>query len=254
MDRVVRDRRGLFSWCVPFDVQAAYDELNPGDDDHRFYAGLTGHRGARRVVDLGCGTGVLAVLLARSGHQVVALDPDPGMLRVARGRPGTELVSWRDGGAEAISTGWADLATMSGHTAQVFTTDDDWLTALRHIHRGLVPRGLLAFETRNPDARAWEGWTRQQTLRVVATAMGPVEFWHETVHVELPLVTYTTTAADLRTGHTDTTRDTLAFRAEAAVRATLTDTGFVVEEVLGSWDGRPVTSTSPELIVIARAT
>lgn len=238
---------------MSFDFQAAYEDLNPSDHDYRFYAGLARSRGVRRVVDLGCGTGVLAVMLARSGVEVVAVDPDRAMLRVARGRLGTELVSWRDGGAEAIPTGWADLVTMSGHTAQVFTTDDAWRTALLDIHRGLTPQGLVAFETRNPDPQAWEAWSRQQTLRVVTTADGPVEFWHDTVHVEMPLVTYTTTTVNLQTGHTDTDSETLAFRDEAAVRATLTDTGFVVEEIFGSWDGRPVTSTSPEFIVIARA-
>lgn len=238
---------------MPFDFQAAYEDLNPSDHDYRFYAGLARSRAVRRVVDLGCGTGVLAVMLAGNGLEVVAVDPDREMLRVARGRPGTDLVSWRDGGAEAIPIGWADLVTMTGHTAQVFTTDDAWRTALLDIHRGLTPGGLVAFETRNPDARAWEAWTRQQTLRLVATAEGPIEFWHDTVHVEMPLVTYTTTTANLQTGHTETDSDTLAFRDEAAVRARLTETGFIVEEMLGDWDGRPVTSTSPELIVIARA-
>ncbi len=239
---------------MAFDFQAAYEDLNPSDLDYRFYAGLASSRGVRRVVDLGCGIGVLAVMLARTGHEVIAVDPDPEMLRVARGRPGTDLVSWRDGGAEVIPTRWADLVTMSGHTAQVFTTDDAWRAALGDIKRGLAPQGLFAFETRNPGARAWEAWTRQDTLRVIDTAEEQVEFWHDTLRVDLPLVTYATTTTNLRTGHATVGTDILRFPDEPSLRASLADAGFVVEQVLGGWDGTPVTSASPELIVTARRT
>ncbi len=39
---------------------------------------------AARVLDLGCGTGVLAIALARAGHAVRGVDSSPHMLRVAR--------------------------------------------------------------------------------------------------------------------------------------------------------------------------
>ncbi len=124
---------------MSFDFQASYEALNPGDLDYRFYTSLATSRGLHRVVDLGCGTGVLAVMLARAGHGVVGVDPDPEMLRVARDRAGSELVTWRQGEAEVMPTAWADLVTMSGHVAQVFTTDDAWRTALHQIWRCLAP-------------------------------------------------------------------------------------------------------------------
>jgi 2-polyprenyl-3-methyl-5-hydroxy-6-metoxy-1,4-benzoquinol methylase len=37
-----------------------------------------------RVVDLGCGTGTLSVLLAQQGHEVTGIDISPKMLEVAR--------------------------------------------------------------------------------------------------------------------------------------------------------------------------
>jgi 2-polyprenyl-3-methyl-5-hydroxy-6-metoxy-1,4-benzoquinol methylase len=69
---------------VSFDFQAAYDELNPADDDYRFYAALAARAGAVRAADLGCGTGTLARMLADGGARVTGADPDPAMLRVAR--------------------------------------------------------------------------------------------------------------------------------------------------------------------------
>ncbi len=38
-----------------------------------------------RVLDVGCGTGILAGMLRKEGVHAVGLDPSPGMLRVSRG-------------------------------------------------------------------------------------------------------------------------------------------------------------------------
>ena len=67
-----------------------------------------------RVVDVGAGTGTLAIALAalRPDAQVIAVDGDSEVLRLARRKPGAERVSWRrglaggldleDGSAEAV--------------------------------------------------------------------------------------------------------------------------------------------------------
>jgi SAM-dependent methyltransferase len=46
-------------------------------------------RGAR-VLDIGCSQGITAILLARAGHAVTALDPDPRVLADARGHLAAE--------------------------------------------------------------------------------------------------------------------------------------------------------------------
>jgi SAM-dependent methyltransferase len=236
---------------VGFDFQAAYDELNPADDDYRFYAELAASCAVSRAVDLGCGTGTLARMLASGGVSVTGVDPDPDMLRVARSRDPEGRVGWRLGYSGVIDSGSAEFAVMSGHVAQVFTEDGAWLTVLRDLHRALVPGGLLAFESRNPDARNWEAWTRDRTLRTVETPEGAVEFWHETAVVRLPLVSYDTLTRNLRTSEATTSRDVLAFRDESALRTSLGNEGFQVDHVYGDWNQAPPSAVSPELIVIA---
>jgi len=237
---------------VSFDFQAAYDELNPADADYRFYAALAASVGVSRAVDLGCGTGMLARLLVSGGASVTGVDPDPEMLRVARAKDPDARIDWRLGHSDAIDPASADFAVMSGHVAQVFVGEDVWLTALCNLNRALVPGGLLAFESRNPSARRWEAWTRELTLRVVATPDGAVEFWHETVTADLPRVSYDTLTRNLRTGEATASRDVLAFRDEQAIRASLENAGFTVDNVYGDWDRTPAGVASPELIVIAR--
>jgi len=237
---------------VGFDFQAAYDELNPADDDYRFYAALAALAGVSRAVDLGCGTGTLARMIASGDVSVVGVDPDPDMLRVARFKDPEGRVDWRFGYSDVLEPESAEFAVMSGHVAQVFVEDDAWLAALRDLYRALVPGGLLAFESRNPGARKWQAWTRDLTLRTVETREGAVEFWHETVAVDLPRVSYDTLTRNLRTGEATVNRDVLAFRDEPALRASLEHAGFEVEHVYGDWDRTAPATASPELIVIAR--
>jgi len=237
---------------VLFDFSAAYDQLNPDDADVAFYVDLASRVSATRAIDLGCGTGVLAVSLTRSGLEVIGVDPDPDMLRVARHRPDGDRVDWRLGYADSMPSDWADLVTMSGHVSQVFTTDAAWRLVLTEAHRSLRTGGTLAFEMRNPTARAWERWTRDQTVRTVNTDAGPVEFWHDTTSVNLPLVTYATTARNTLTGESTTDLDTLAFRRQDDLRTSLQTAGFILTDIFGGWDRTEVGIDSQELIVLAR--
>jgi ubiquinone/menaquinone biosynthesis C-methylase UbiE len=47
-------------------------------------AGLAGLKAGDAVLDLGCGTGMLAIAFARLGMAVTAMDPEPGMLAAAQ--------------------------------------------------------------------------------------------------------------------------------------------------------------------------
>ncbi|MFC7549230.1 class I SAM-dependent methyltransferase [Plantactinospora sp. GCM10030261] len=236
---------------MAFDFAAAYDGLNPDDHDYRCYAGLADEFRATRVLDLGCGTGTLTRLLAATGRTAVGIDPDPDMLRVARQAPGGERVDWRLGFSDRADPGAADFAVMSGHVAQVFREDRAWSDALRDLHRALVPGGALAFESRNPAAGAWRRWTRETTLRTLDTPEGPVEFWHETAWVSLPLVGYDTLTRNLATGEETSTRDVLAFRDASSLVASLKAAGFSVSRVYGDWQRTPLTADSPEIILVA---
>lgn len=236
---------------MAFDFSAAYDELNPADHDHRFYADLARDLAVADAVDLGCGTGVLARRWAAAGIRAHGVDPDPAMIRVARERDPHGLATFTLGDSSVLGAATTDLVVMSGHVAQVFRDDDAWARTLADVHRALRPGGTLAFESRDPAARRWESWSRAETLRVVDTPDGPVEFWHETVEVALPLVAYDTFTRTRATGATTADRDVLAFRDRAALEASLLTAGFTVRALHGAWDGRPVDASTDELIFVA---
>src|SRR5215831_18291735 len=81
-----------------------YDHDNPRETDTDFYLRLAAELGARRIVDLGCGTGLLTRELATvDGREVIGVDPAPAMLAVARRQPGAGRVRWIEGDASALA-------------------------------------------------------------------------------------------------------------------------------------------------------
>lgn len=106
-------------------VVALYDLDNPPGEDHAYFRRAAEESGARRIVDLGCGTGSLTVTLTGDDRAVVGIDPAEAMLRVARARPGGDRVEWRRGTAELIEPASADLVIMSGNVA-MHLIGQDW--------------------------------------------------------------------------------------------------------------------------------
>src|SRR5215469_1839770 len=88
------------------------------------YVAMAEEFGARSVLDIGCGTGTVACLLAGRGLQVTAIDPALACLRVARRKPGADRVRWLCTDAASLPPLQADLAVMTGNVAQVFVTGE----------------------------------------------------------------------------------------------------------------------------------
>nr|WP_218885505.1 class I SAM-dependent methyltransferase [Kineococcus aurantiacus] len=189
--------------------------------------------GAGRVLDVGCGTGVLAARLARRGVDVVGADPAAASLRVARAR-GVD-VRWLQLPAADLPALDADLALMTGNVAQVFTTDAGWDAALAGVARALRPGGRFVFETRRPAARDWENWSTAPQHRDVA-GTGHVTKRSELLDVTGALVSFRDTF-DLA-GTVVVSESTLRFRDLPELEESLHRRGFTVQDV-GQAPDRP---------------
>lgn len=213
-------------------LAALYDPLDPDRSDLEVYVGIAAEFGARSVLDIGCGTGTFACLLAGRGVRVVGVDPAAASLELARRKPGAESVRWLLGDATALPPLAVDLATMTGNVAQVFVTDAQWAATLRGIHGALAPGGRLVFETRDPARRAWEEWVPAATRqRTDVPGVGVVETWTELTEVAPPLVSFRATYVFESDGAVLTSDSTLRFRDRDEVTRSLIDVGFRVDEV-----------------------
>jgi SAM-dependent methyltransferase len=173
------------------------------------------------------------------------------MLDIARREPFGDRVRWVHGDATRLGTPAADLAIMTGHVAQFFVTDESWQTALTALHAALRPGGHVAFETRNPDAREWERWTRSERSTVNDPDAGRIEIWSEVHDVVDGIVSYTIHYAFEANGEELVSRCDLRFRSLTELHASLAGAGFAIEHVYGDWDRRPAGPTTRELIVVA---
>jgi SAM-dependent methyltransferase len=229
-----------------------YDIENSRGADTDFYVRLAAELDARRIIDLGCGTGLLTREMAVHDRQVVGVDPSPAMLAVARRQPGADRVRWVEGDAGALGTPEADLVLMTGNVAQVFLDDAEWAATLRAIHAALRPGGHLAFESRNPDDKAWERWHRAATYEQFDSPHGPVACWLELVSVEEGRVRFEGHNVFRATGEVVVASSELRFRSRAELTASMLDAGFTVEHVYGDWDRGLLAPTSRVMVFIAR--
>jgi SAM-dependent methyltransferase len=212
-------------------LAAVYDAFDGHRDDLNSYLALAGELSADVVLDVGCGTGSLAVLLATGDRTVVAVDPAEASLEIAKAKDGAANVRWIHGDVTALPPLGADLAVMTGNVAQVFLTDDEWGQTLRGIGAALRPGGHLAFETRRPEYRAWQEWaadTGPVTLDVPGA--GVVEQQREVTQVSLPFVSFRYTYR-FDDGAVITSDSTLRFRDREEVESSLAAHDYRVVEV-----------------------
>ena len=104
---------------------------------------------ARRILEIGCGTGYLTSLLRQANGEarLVALDLDAALVAAARRRLGPGAgVSWLVADGEAPIRGDYDLI-IANATFQWFTRPEETLAA---YYRNLAPGGVLAFSTLGP--------------------------------------------------------------------------------------------------------
>ncbi len=130
-------------------VAGRYDELRPVDEQWQELFELLVREGglvARRVLDIGCGTGALAAALAAKGARVWGVDAEPAMLEVARARV-TTGVGLKEARAEALpfKDGWFDRAVMR-LSLHLF----DGPAAIAEARRVLGTEGRLAIATFDP--------------------------------------------------------------------------------------------------------
>jgi len=226
-----------------------YDLVEPDRDDLVAYIAMVEEFGARAVLDVGCGTGTFACLVARRGHEVIGIDPAAASLDVARRKRGGRRVQWLRGEAPDLPPRRVDLATMTGNVAQVFLTDDEWRSTLGAVRGALHPGGRLVFEVRDPAHEAWRDWNRRQSFRrLVLPRLGPLRTWMDLHRVDLPFVSFRTTFVFEADGAALTSDSTLRFRSRDEITTDLEAAGFHMESVRDAPD-RP----GREFVFVARA-
>lgn len=115
---------------------------------------LVEHAGVRpgmRVLDVACGTGVVAVTAARAGAQVTGLDLTPELLREARANAQIAgvTIEWHEGDVEHLPFEASTFDIVLSQFGHMFAPRPDVATA--EMLRVLKPGGTIAFSTWPPE-------------------------------------------------------------------------------------------------------
>ena len=183
------------------------------------------------VLELGVGTGRIAVPIAAAGIEVVGVDLSAGMLEVARER--AELagvrVDLRHGDMrEPPVDGTFPLVICPFRSLLHMETDADRRTALRAIATRLEPTGRFVFDVFTPGAddiaETHGRWLEREP------GIWERADWHEESR---------TLILRLRSSGSPETEMSLAWLSVAEWKELLREEGFVVDAVYGWFDRNP---------------
>lgn len=214
-------------------LAALYDVDSGWSADRDFFLALAGGR-RKRILDFGCGTGLICCAYAAGGHDVTGVDPSKAMLDVARRRRQPADIEWVECIAEDFrSDKRFDLTIMTGHAFQVLLTHRDIRATLAVMHQHLTNDGLIVFESRNPaiDWQArWDGGrfdfkidgiAVRQTRQVLSVGNQRIRFDTRYAFPDEVLVS----------------SSQLLFLSLEEIQSLIEQSGLGVEKVLGDWSG-----------------
>jgi ubiquinone/menaquinone biosynthesis C-methylase UbiE len=247
-------------------VSQFYDLEYAGfEDDLPLYLELAGRTGSP-VLDVGVGTGRVALALARAGFRVTGIDDSLAMLACARAKLAADTTFGRQ--IECAQVPLADfdgggryrLAIVALNAFRHLMTTEDQLAALHSLRRALSPNGLCVIDIDNPDpanlipndgtlALHWEKtdpasgcfvqkWLTCRTER--STQIQHYTLIYDAIEPD-GILRRTRVAMPLR----------YTFRYEAQLL--LERAGFTLTELYGTYERQPYEDGSERMILVATA-
>lgn len=245
----------------PFEAIAPFYDLDvhEHDEDLPFYRQIVEMHGTE-VLELGCGTGRVALDLADAGASVTGVDISVAMLERARTRAAEAgvAVEWIEGDLLSLDLGHRfDAVLMPLGTIQHLTSAAQIATALARAAAHLDENGAVVVDVEAPHGDDFnpgplplvEHWTRPwpegggQVTKLVAVDVAPSEAlryvtWHFDVQPAEGPLTRVTSQFTLRT----TTLGELELAGQLA--------GLEVVGAYGDYEFSPFEDGDPRLVVV----
>jgi len=212
------------------------------------------------IVELGVGTGRIAIPTAEAGQSVIGVDVSPAMLAEARRRAALAGVSGKIAFAEAdmrsfVAEAPVELVTIPFRSFLHMESVEDQLRCLRSVRASLAPGGRLILNTFVPNPIYMAAQDKRRNLHnTYRDEQGrSCEIW------VTPSFETTTQRIDIAvTVETDDgeqiAETTLGLRMiyPREMEHLLARAGFDVEAVYGDFDERPLTEGCDEMIWVGR--
>ena len=207
---------------------------------------LSSLAGSGAALELGIGTGRVAIPLAAAGVAVHGIDASAAMVERLRSKPGGDAIPVTIGDFRDFSFDERfALIYVPFNTFFGLLTQDDQITCFRAVSRHLAPDGVFVMEAFVPDLARFDRGQRVSAIRVDPDEVSldvsiydPVAQVNDTQHVVI---------SEAGT-HLYPVRIRFAFPAELDLMARLA--GLRLRERWADWDRTPFTGTSGKHISV----
>ena len=205
-----------------------YDLLHTWRKEDDFFMELLQLTKAKKIADLGCGTGRVTIELARAGYEVTGIDPNEEAVLLAQNKDNAQSVSWIIGDSQDLTTNSYDAIIMTANVAQVFISEESWNSVLQDVFTALKTGGQFIFDARNPQAKVWEEWQKDETvdeLQDVHTG-DTLLYWDDYEGLDRNVFTFYEKIKNVNTGITHEAKVQLIFRSLEEISSAIKKAGF----------------------------
>jgi SAM-dependent methyltransferase len=124
------------------------------------------------VLELGIGSGRVAIPLARRGVDVHGVDASPEMVELMRGKPGGRSIPVEIGSfADPVGGGPYTMAFVVFNTFFGLTTQEEQKRCFASVASGLAPGGRFVLECFFPDVARFDGGQTTRTIEAGGAAV-----------------------------------------------------------------------------------
>ncbi|HEY3266639.1 MAG TPA: class I SAM-dependent methyltransferase [Armatimonadota bacterium] len=206
-----------------------------------------------RVLDVGCGTGTVSLLLARQGCEVVGFDVSAEMIQRARSKDAQGLpVRFEVQGMQRLDLPERfDTAISLFDTVNYVTEPEDLREAFKRVRRHMDPGGLFIFDMNTPYALEMEMFT-QDNLRDKGE---PKYVWRSHYNWRTRLAEVDMSFYVKQKNTRITLKETHRQRAYTVEEVTLwlREAGFGAEEIFEAFTRNPPNSRTDRAYVVVEA-
>ena len=157
-------------------IAGVYDEWFPDHDAHAIDALADLARGGR-ALELGIGTGRIALPLSAKDLEVHGIDASASMLARLRAKPGGDRITVTQGNfAETAAGGQFALVYVVFNTFFVLSSQEEQVRCFRNVAAHLAPGGCFVIEAFVPNLKRFTGgqvnWATRVTTDLVELDVG----------------------------------------------------------------------------------
>ncbi|WP_240510218.1 methyltransferase domain-containing protein [Virgibacillus profundi] len=171
-------------------------------------------------------------------------------MHYAKQKAYAQELTWIVGDSANLKPEVYDVVIMTANVAQVFITDESWQAVVNDAYSALKPGGHFIFDTRNPNAKTWEEWQKDDTVDQIQdlNTGDTLTIWEEYEGLNGSVFTFYEKIKNEKTNKVIEDKVQLIFRSYEEISQSLYQAGFTKVQAYVDWQLKLATSKAKSYI------